>query len=119
MVSACLDSEPRGPRALLVDGEAGIGKSTVWFEAVRLAEAREYRVLRARSAESEAKLSYATLADIVGPAFDEARAQLPHPQELALAAALLRVTSHERPIPGPWRLPSSGCSPSLSASSRC
>ena len=95
VVSACLDSEPRGPRALLVDGEAGIGKSTVWFEAVRLAEARGYRVLRARPAESEAKLSYATLADVVGPAFDEARAQLPHPQELALAAALLRVTSHE------------------------
>ena len=95
MVSACLDSEPRGPRALLVDGEAGIGKSTVWFEAVRLAEARGYRVLRARPAESEAKLSYATLADLVGLVFDEARAQLPHPQELALAAALLRVTSHE------------------------
>lgn len=88
VVSACLDSEPRGPRALLVEGEAGIGKSTVWFEAVRLAEARGYRVLRARPAESEAKLSYATLADVVGPAFDEARAQLPHPQELALAAVL-------------------------------
>jgi predicted ATPase len=95
VVSALLDSEPRGPRALLVDGEAGIGKSTVWFEAVRLAEARGYRVLRARPAESEARLSYATLADVAGPAFDEARAQLPHPQELALAAALLRVTSSE------------------------
>jgi hypothetical protein len=57
--------------------------------------ARGYRVLRARPAESEAKLSYATLADVVGPAFDEARAQLPHPQELALATALLRVTSSE------------------------
>ena len=95
VVSACLDSVSRGPRALLVEGEAGIGKSTVWFEAVRLAEARGYRVLRARPAESEAKLSYATLADVVGPAFDEARAQLPHPQELALAGALLRVTSSE------------------------
>jgi len=95
VVSACLDSVPRGPRALLVEGEAGIGKSTVWFEAVRLAEARGYRVLRARPAESEAKLSYATLADVVGSAFDEARGQLPHPQELALAAALLRVTSSE------------------------
>ncbi|HUK67501.1 MAG TPA: LuxR C-terminal-related transcriptional regulator, partial [Streptosporangiaceae bacterium] len=61
----------------------------------RLAEARGYRVLRARPAESEAKLSYAALADVVGPAFDEARAQLPHPQELALAGALLRVTSSE------------------------
>jgi AAA ATPase domain len=88
VVLALLDSEPGGPRALLVDGEAGIGKSTVWFEAVRLAEARGYRVLRARPAESEAKLSYAALADVVGPAFDEARAQLPHPQELALDRAL-------------------------------
>jgi DNA-binding CsgD family transcriptional regulator len=95
VVAAFLDSLPRGPGALLVEGEAGIGKSTVWFESVRLAEARGYRVLRARPAESEAKLSYAALADVVGPAFDEARAQLPHPQELALAATLLRVTSSE------------------------
>jgi DNA-binding CsgD family transcriptional regulator len=95
VVSAFLDSVPSGPGALLVEGEAGIGKSTVWFESVRLAEARGYRVLRARPAESEAKLSYAVLADVVGPAFDEARAQLPDPQELALAATLLRVTSSE------------------------
>ena len=95
MVSAFLDSVPGGPGALLVEGEAGIGKSTVWFESVRLAEARGYRVLAARPAESEAKLSYAALADAVGPAFDEARAQLPDPQELALAATLLRVTSSE------------------------
>jgi DNA-binding CsgD family transcriptional regulator len=94
-VSAFLDPEPRGPRALLVEGEAGIGKSTVWFESVRLAEARGYRVLRGRPAESEAKLSYAALADLVGPAFDETRALLPRPQELALAATLLRVTSNE------------------------
>jgi predicted ATPase len=33
VVSAFLDSVPRGPRALLVEGEAGIGKSTVWFES--------------------------------------------------------------------------------------
>ena len=32
---------------------------------------------------------------IIGPAFDEARARLPHPQELALSATLLRVTSSE------------------------
>jgi predicted ATPase len=55
VVSAFLDSVARGPGALLVEGEAGIGKSTVWFESVRLAEARGYRVLRARPAESEAK----------------------------------------------------------------
>lgn len=94
-MSAFLDSVPHSPVALLVEGEAGIGKSTVWFESIRLAEARGYRVLRARPAESEAKLSYAALADVVGPAFDEARAQLPDPQELALSATLLRVSSSE------------------------
>ena len=95
VVSVFLDSIPRGSHALLLQGEAGIGKSTVWFEAVRLAEARAFRVLRARPAESEARLSYAVLADLVGPAFDETRAALPAPQERALAATLLRVTTDE------------------------
>jgi DNA-binding CsgD family transcriptional regulator len=93
VVSVFLDSLQHGSGALLLAGEAGIGKSTVWFEAVRLAEARGYRVLRARPAESEARLSYAALADLVGPVFEEARSQLPDPQGLALAATLLRVTS--------------------------
>ena len=38
VVSAFLDSIAHGSQALLLQGEAGIGKSTVWFEAVRLAE---------------------------------------------------------------------------------
>jgi DNA-binding CsgD family transcriptional regulator len=93
VVSAFLDSLQNGSGAVLLEGEAGIGKSTVWFEAVRLAEDRGYRVLRARPAESEARLSYAALADLIGPAFDDARTRLPDPQELALAATLLRVAS--------------------------
>ena len=94
-----LESITSGPRVLLLEGEAGIGKTTIWFEAVRAAERRSYRVLRARPAESEAKLSYAALADIVGPAFDETRALLPAPQERALAATLLRVTTDESADP--------------------
>ena len=93
VVLAFLDSLQHGSGALLLEGEAGIGKSTVWFEAVRVAEARGYRVLRARPAESEARLSYAALADLIGPAFDDARTKLPGPQELALATTLLRVAS--------------------------
>jgi DNA-binding CsgD family transcriptional regulator len=92
-VSAFLDAIAHDPHALLLEGEAGIGKSTVWFEAIVLAEARAYRVLRARPAQSEARLSYAVLADLVGPAFDETRAALPAPQERALAATLLRVAT--------------------------
>ena len=56
----------------------------------RRAKLQGYRVLKARPAESEAKLSYAVLGDLVGAAFDETRAALPTPQERALAAALLR-----------------------------
>jgi tetratricopeptide (TPR) repeat protein len=57
----------------------------VWLEAVRTAEARFYRVLSSRPAENEAKLSFAALSDLVGGAFDDARAALPAPQERALA----------------------------------
>jgi DNA-binding NarL/FixJ family response regulator len=90
-VSAFVDAIPEGPRALLLEGEAGIGKTTIWLEAVGAAEERGFRVLQARPAESEAKLSYAVLADLLGRAFDETRAALPAPQERALATVLLRA----------------------------
>lgn len=88
-----------GTAALVVEGEAGIGKTTIWLEAVRAAETRGYRVLQARPAESEAKLSYAALADLVAGAFDEQRSGLPLPQERALAAALLQAESDEAADP--------------------
>src|SRR5205085_359720 len=81
--------------ALVIQGEAGIGKTAVWLEAVAMAEALGFRVLQARPAESEAKLSYATLADLIGVAFDDTRAELPAPQQRALDAALLRADADE------------------------
>ena len=92
-VGAFLSAVPDGPSALLIDGDAGIGKTTVWLTAVRNAEDRGYRVLRARPAESESRLSYAALADIVGPVFEEIRSALPDPQERALATVMLRVAT--------------------------
>jgi DNA-binding CsgD family transcriptional regulator len=88
-VGRLLDRARDGPAALVIDGEAGIGKTTVWLEALRAAEARGLRVLQARPAETEAKLSYSAVADLVGAAFDETEAELPPPQRRALAAALL------------------------------
>src|SRR5215210_2650915 len=75
--------------ALVIEGEAGIGKTTLWLEAIAAGEARSFRLLRAQPAETEAKLSYGALADLVGGAFEETRAALPAPQERALAGALL------------------------------
>jgi len=89
-VDRFLDRVEREPAALAIEGEAGIGKTTVWAEAVRAAKGRGFRVLEARPAENEAKLSYSTLADLAGAAFDEVRTTLPLPQERALSVALLR-----------------------------
>ena len=94
-VGRFLDGLPAGPSALVIEGEAGIGKTTLWLEAVSAAEARGYRVLSTRPAESEAKLSYTALTDLVGDAFEETLAALPAPQERALATALLRVEADE------------------------
>ena len=90
-----LDSIVLEPGALLVEGEAGIGKTTVWAAAIGEAESRGIRVLQARAAETEVQLSYATLADLVGADFEETRRALPPIQQRALAAALLRAEADE------------------------
>ena len=48
------------------------------------------RALHARPAESEQKLSYVALADLVVEAFDEVGAGLPQVQQHALAGAFVR-----------------------------
>ena len=90
-VERFLDTLTREPAVLVVEGEAGIGKTTVWIEACRLAVERGLRVLQARPTQSEARLSYAALADLVGAVYDEVSAMLPDVQRRALGAALLRT----------------------------
>ncbi len=94
-VARFLDRVPSDPAALLIEGEAGIGKTTVWLEAVASAEASGYRVLQARPAEAEATLSYAALADLIGTTYDETRTELPPPQQRALDVALLQTETDE------------------------
>src|SRR5579862_1283822 len=76
--------------AFVVAGEPGIGKTTVWEEGVRLARERGAFVLVARPAESERRLSYAALADLVSAVPAELVDGLPTPQRQALDIALLR-----------------------------
>ncbi len=89
-VGRLLDGVADAPRAVAVDGAAGIGKTTLWAAGVGLARGRGFRVLQAQPAESEADLSYAALADLVGDVFDGTRSRLPVVQERALGASLLR-----------------------------
>src|SRR6059036_950228 len=79
--------ETRAPAcAIAIEGEPGIGKTTVWEAAVAEAAARGARTLRARPAQSEAKLSFSGLADLLGETLGEVT--LP-PQRRALEIALL------------------------------
>ena len=86
-----LDDVSSRSAGLLIEGEAGIGKTTLWLAAARTARDRGYRVLEARPAESEARLSYAALTDLIGLVFTEMRDLLPPPQERALAVVALQA----------------------------
>lgn len=80
------------PAALVVEGEPGIGKTTLWLDAVEQARERGFRVMAARTAEVEAGLAYASLADLLHGIDAAVLDQLPEPQKLALDRILLRVS---------------------------
>jgi DNA-binding NarL/FixJ family response regulator len=88
-VAAFLDGVPSGPSGLVLEGEAGIGKTTIWNAGVADAAARSYLVLSSRPAESEATLSFAGLGDLLDGVLDRVLAGLPPPQQHALQVALL------------------------------
>jgi DNA-binding SARP family transcriptional activator len=67
VVRAFLDAVDRLPATLAIEGEAGIGKTTLWRAATDYAEWRGYRVLSTRPAQAESQLSYTGLADLLEP----------------------------------------------------
>src|SRR6266487_4579163 len=81
---------PRGPCSLLLTGEEGIGKTTLWKEALGMGLQRGIRVLACRPVQSEVKLSFTALADLFNGVFDDSGGEVPAPQRSALGAALLR-----------------------------
>ncbi len=93
-LDAFMDDVAHGPAVLLLEGESGIGKTTLWKRGVAAAAERGWRVLSTRPAESEAKLSYAGLADLL-EASDDVIQALPDPQRNALEVALLRAGPEE------------------------
>src|SRR5438067_1453247 len=82
--------------AYVLQGEAGIGKTTLWRAGVAHARGRGYRVLACRPAGSETQLSFAALGDLVDDVLDELLDALPAPQQRALNVALLRESPEGR-----------------------
>lgn len=79
------------PAALLLDGEAGIGKTTVLLSAIDRARELGFTVLFARAAVTESALGYAALADLLAGIEPAALDFLPAPQRRALDRILLRA----------------------------
>lgn len=88
---AFLDAAAATPAALVLDGEAGIGKTAVWAAGVEEARRRGFLVLSAEPTEAEAALPYVSLADLLGQVADTVFDALPVPQRRALDGVLLRA----------------------------
>ena len=80
--------------AVLVAGETGIGKTTLWDAAVAAASQNGLRVLTARGSRAETTLTYAALIDLLEGVGDDELATLPEPQLRALTVALIRAEPH-------------------------
>jgi DNA-binding CsgD family transcriptional regulator len=78
---------------LLIEGEPGIGKTTLWLAALEEARERGFRVLSARAAAAESVLAYTALADLLDGVDAYAWADLREPQRLAVDQVLLRADS--------------------------
>lgn len=77
------------PAALVLSGEAGIGKTVLWEAAVARARATSQQVLACRPSEAETTLAFAALSDLLEPLAETNFRALPRPQRHALGVALL------------------------------
>jgi DNA-binding CsgD family transcriptional regulator len=78
-----------GPAALVLEGEAGIGKSTLWQAGVEAAREQGLRVLLSRPAEAERGLAHAGLGDLFENVLESVLPALSAPRRRALEVALL------------------------------
>jgi ATP/maltotriose-dependent transcriptional regulator MalT len=97
-ISDFLATASNEPAALVVEGKPGIGKTTLWFEAIEQAVDRGFHLLSACPAETEPVYGYTSLADLLAgvdaPVFDD----LPGPQRVALDRFLLRAEPDDQAV---------------------
>ncbi|HET9241866.1 MAG TPA: AAA family ATPase, partial [Gaiella sp.] len=84
------------PVSLLLDGEPGSGKTTLWLHGSEAARAAGVRILTARPLEAEAGFSFSAIGDLLAETHDVIDA-LPEPQARALRIALLLVPAGDAP----------------------
>jgi DNA-binding CsgD family transcriptional regulator len=95
---AFIERDEGGPAALVLEGEPGIGKSTLWLAGVQEAAARGLRVLSARPSEAERGLAHAGLGDVLEGVLGDVLPTLAPPRRRALEVALLVEEAHDDPV---------------------
>ena len=90
-----LGRRPDGLNVVVVEGAAGIGKTSLLRQVFD--DHAEGIALAARPVESERRLTFAALADLLTAVSDESLSGLPEPQQAALDAALLRAGEGRSP----------------------
>ncbi len=87
-----------GAAALVLEGEAGIGKSTLWLAGVELARSRGLGVLFSRPAEVERDLVHLGLGDLFEDVLADVAPLISTPRRRALEIALLHKESAGDPV---------------------
>ena len=88
-IRAFLDAAGHGAVVLVLEGEAGIGKTVLWETGVGLARSRGVMTLETRPVATETQLAFSGLGDLFREPAAHVLSLLPMPQRHALAVALL------------------------------
>jgi DNA-binding CsgD family transcriptional regulator len=86
-----------GPSALVLEGEAGVGKTTLWLAGEAAARTCGHELLETRPVEAEAGFAFAGLGDLLGGVLGEVLDALPGPQADAVRVALMLERAQGRP----------------------
>ncbi|MHB8060792.1 MAG: helix-turn-helix transcriptional regulator [Gaiellaceae bacterium] len=88
-IERLLTSTAKRSSMLMLEGEAGIGKTSLWQNGLRRASDLGYTVLSCRPSPNETPLAFSALGDLLGELTREFLPQLPPPQRRALEVSLL------------------------------
>src|ERR1022692_1067292 len=97
MIDGFLAGLPSASGALVLTGPAGAGKTTLLRAAADRGRDLGFVVLEALPSQSELRLAFAGLTDLLGDRLDAILGELPPPQRRALGVALLVQDAPPRP----------------------
>lgn len=97
-VGRFIDGLEFGSRTLLIEGEIGIGKTTLIQRAGEMVGERGHTLLTAMPVESELPLEFAALADLLEAVPESLIAQLPGPQQQAVEVSVRRRRNSVVPV---------------------